>query len=465
MKKWFEAGFVLAMLVLSGCIEQDVRITLNADGSGRIVVERNLSEMESGFLVGEGEYLPEFKAMSVERSLEDAEDTPFGKVERSVYTFANLAEALPELENAIPMMPRFMIRDGRLVVFIRHEMNEHHGFRQTDKTNSFYHLEIEFPVCPESESGQVEGTRFIWSVDHDAVETFLQSEIGTKAFECSIPASAVKLDLSPRLVEYEEVSRPRPRGKKKTKWIQSMDVNVPICGKSWVREGDNASLNIFLPVEQDQLPLCYEKLEVEQLVVDGVEVSPVLKSHPSGVFFGADQWGRPAPGLPVELRFGWDSYMLKAVDRIQVSMLAAQPMRTSTHPLRVEASNPADGRLLFAGHPGKQLGILKINHANNQNAMLKVLTNLQPDQLGMVYLDTDHGLRYAAKGMRWSEGKGLQTNEKELANGLFGDEGGYSVLEVLYPHIPTTAFGLVFELVEEKEMAELVLEKENIDVY
>jgi hypothetical protein len=466
MNKGFMAGLCFALLVLNGCIEQDVKIKLNADGSGQIEVVRNLSKMESGMELLGAEEADGFETMTVKRSVEEVEGAPFQKVERTIYTFTNLAESLPELENAVAMMPRFTIREDRLVVFIRHEMNEYHGFRQTDKTNTFYHLEIEFPAPPMSESGQVEGNRFVWKVDHDALDEFSRSKIGTLAFECSVPSSAIKLDLLPRLVKYDDSSSSPLEQKEKTRWIHSLNVNVPIIAKMGSsREGENATMGMYLPVDQTSLPLCYENLRVEQLVIDGIELAAELKTNPAGVFSGTDQWGRPAPGLPIELRFGWDSNVLKTVDRIRVSVDAAEPTRVSHHSFPVDAAQPETRTLKFSEHAGKQLGVLEIKHVHSQTAMLLALTNLEPDQVSMVYLDTAYGLRYPAKGMRWSEGTGRQSGEKELAIKLFGEEGKYSVLEILYPHVPTPSFGLDVELVEEKKMIELVLEKENVDVY
>ena len=193
MNNWIRAVFVAMLIASTGCIEQEVKIKLNADGSGRIEVVRNLSELESAAILAGETNAIEFQTMTIKRTTGDSETQPSRKVERSVYTFGNLAEALPELENAVPMMPRFTIRGDRLVVFLCHEMNPYHGFSSNDETNSFYRIEIEFPSAPLSDTGIVEGNRVKWSANHDQLTAFQKSEIGTLAFECSVPASAIAL--------------------------------------------------------------------------------------------------------------------------------------------------------------------------------------------------------------------------------------------------------------------------------
>lgn len=464
MRLWINLFLLFVLTGLTGCIEQEVNIKLNADGSGRIEVLRNLSEMESGVLLLGEEEPVEFETLTRERTYLDSTSGSLRKVEHSIYSFDDLAAALPELENEIAMMPRFSVRDDQLVVFLCHEMNPYHGFSSRDETNSFYRLSIEFPAAPESDEGTVAGNRFEWSADHAELTEFQKSDIGTRFFECTVPAAAVNLELRPRLVEYKETSKKLQGMESEPKLISSMSIGIPILQSNPTdREGKNATLDLFIPVDLSALPLSYENLVVEEMVIDGQPVNAELESNPSGVFFGMDQWGRPAPGLPIKLRFGWNSNVLKTIDRIQVAVDAALPTRESNHLLEVESSNPTNDVLHFEGHPGKQLAILEIKHEYGQTAVLTVATNLEASELSMVYLDTLYGLRYPAKGMQWKTGRQVYGTLKEQAEALFGED--YSVVNIYFPHIPVTSFRLECSLIEEKTLTKRILLEEDIHVH
>lgn len=453
--KWLVPAVLLS--VLCGCIEQELHVQLHADGSGRIEVVRNLSEMERGVLLLDEAAPPVFQTMTMQRTIT-------GAVERSVFVFDDLAAALPELENAVAMMPRFALRGDRLVVFRRHEMHPLHGMGSPDETNSFYRLEIEFPAAPTAAVGTVEGNRFVWAANHEELTALQKSEIGTPVFECSLPASAITLDLHPRVVRYQKAPTTRFGKPVEPKRLSALDVRIPVIAPhTSARQGQNGTLEVFLPVDLSDLPLCYENLRLERLVIDGRRVDATLESTPSGVFFGADQWGREAPGLPVKLRFGWNSNVLKTIDALAVSMQAAVPTRLSAHPLPADAASPTNAVLTFAEHAGKRFAVLDIQHAANQTAVLKAATNLDPTELNMVYLDTDYGLRYPAKGMRWQDPAQAYGSDKERAEALFGEEP-HRLLEIHFPHIPVTAFELVCSLVEEKTMTPQTVSMEVLHV-
>jgi len=452
-------------LLLSGCIEQEVKISLRADGSGTVVVERHLSDMESGVLqVAESKPI-EFKTMAMERTYRDCATDPSRKIERSVYTFDHLDEALPELEGVVAMMPRFQIEGDRLVVFLRHEMNPYHGVSSKDQTNAFYNLEIEFPVPPESKMGEVQGNRVVWKADAKRLKELKATDIGTLFFKCSVPASAIQLHLRPRLVVSPDpdstlFGTPRP-----LKRVSTLRVAVPIMGKhQFYSKDQNGSAQFRLPVEPDRLPLSYENLQVEELVIDGRKVKPTLHSLSSGVFFGKDELGQDVPGLPVTVKFGWNFHSLETIDRIRVSMDAAIPAEVSQPALFVDASQPTNSVLQIPGHIGKSIAVVGIDHAKWQSAELTVASNLDPSEVSMVFLDTAYGLRYPAKGMRWIKLEQAYLPNKKEIRAIFGENEPVFIGKILYPHIPTTSFTLVFSIIEKTTTEKLVLQEEEINV-
>ena len=459
-------GLGMLALLLSGCIEQEMKITLRADASGMVVVERRLSGAESGLLQVEVPEPDEFKTMALERTYRDSKIDPSRKIEKSVYTFGNLAESLPELEGVVAMMPRFKMEGDRLVVLLRHEMNPYHGMGSAEETNFFYNLEIDFPVPPKSDMGEVEGNRVVWKADAERLKKLKITDIGTLFFKCSISASAIKLDLRPRQVVPKDPSKSFFQSVKSTNLISSLRVRVPILGKHQFQQNDkNGSIEFHLPIDPTQLPLCYKNLRVEQLIMDGQKVVPLLHSIPSGVFYGKDELGQDVPGLPVTMKFGWNSHALKTIDRIQISMDAAVPTKLSQPVLFVDASHPTNSILLVPDHAEKVIAVMDIDHAKWQSAELTLASNLDPSEISEVYLDTEYGLRHPADGIRWTEIARASPPDKKKAKALFGEDDPIFIGKISYPHIPTTSFTLVFSIVEKTSWERLVLQEENIDVH
>lgn len=461
-------GMGLFGLLLAGCIEQEVKIKLNADGSGSLVLTRYLSDMESGAMLMGEEEPPSFDALTVVRqSVHDAAGQSMRKIQTAEYTFSHLGEALPELESLVPMMPRFCIQENVLNVSVSHEMNPNHGFSSEDQTNAFYHLEIEFPVPPKSETGLVEGNRVVWKADYAQLKAFQKSKIGTGLFECSIPAASIRLNLKPRLVKTENAVLKKLKEQKKVKLISALDLQIPIisAGHRWKKEDSNATLDLYLPVDPGRLPLCYEGLTLGRLTIDGQTVAPELVSESAGVFSGTDAYGKEAPGIPIKFKFGWNAPLLHKIDVVNISMQAAVPTKTSLHSLEVDAGAVTNSILNFPGSSGKRIAALKLDHSFSQTAKLKLVTNLNPTDVSMVYLDTTYGLRYPAKGINWKCGKNIYGKDRSLGEAVFGKDCEFSILELHYPHIPTTSFRLVFSRIEVLEMKELILLEENIDVY
>jgi len=463
IKKWLGLG--LLGILLCSCIEQEVNIKLNADGSGTVSVRRRLSDMEREISLLGKETAPEFKSLTVlQHSIEKNDGEPNEKFEISEYAFTNLAVALPELESIENViLPRFTNRDGQLVVFMRNEMNPYRGSSSNNQTNLFYHLTIDFPVAPQSESGTVEGNRFIWKANHNEITTFRKSDIGTLAFECSIPADAIEMDLQPRLVARKPESTLQ---EKKRKLITALDVRIPIIATDtrWSEEDSNAKMTVALPVDPALFPLCYQELKLENLVIDGQKVEPTLSSETSGVFSGKNQYGQDVPGLPVQFQFAWNTPLLKQIDRIQVSVQAAKPARTSEHTLDVETETVTNAVLAIP--PGKQpdIAVLEVKHAHWQAAVLKLATTLNPMDLSQIYLDTAYGLRYPAQGLNWIPSKKADSTSRKAGEAQFGPSTPFWVVDVYYPHIPTTSFALTFVKTEELLMSETVLTEVKIDV-
>src|SRR6056297_1523958 len=82
--RWLSIG--LLGLLLTGCIQQEVHITLNSDGSGTLVVRRTLSDMESGISMLGEEVPPVFDTLTVIRNFtEKTADTPSRTIQVSEY--------------------------------------------------------------------------------------------------------------------------------------------------------------------------------------------------------------------------------------------------------------------------------------------------------------------------------------------------------------------------------------------
>lgn len=463
IKPWLGLGLI--SLLLCGCIEQEVNIKLNADGSGTLSVKRRLSDLERGILIWGEDPAPEFKSLQrVKHSIESTPGDPLEKFELSHYAFTNLAFALPELETLEHViLPRFMIRDGKLVVFMRNEMNPYRGSSSDNQTNLFYELTIDFPVAPASDTGTVEGNRFSWKADHDQITRFRKSPIGTLAFECSIPADAVNLNLRPRPVAAKAENN---RRENQRKLITELDVRIPIIAtdtRQTVKES-NARMTVALPIDPALFPLCYQDLNLENLMIDGQPLEATLTSETSGVFSGKNQYGQDTPGLPVQFQFCWDRPILKQIDHIQISLQAAKPSRTSEHTFPVKTDEAANATFAIPSAGQPNAAILEVIHSRWQTAVLKLATTLRPTELSQIYLDTDYGLRYPAQGLHCVSSSQAYTNDRKAGEAIFGENIPIWILDVYYPHIPTTSFALTFVKTEDLAMFDTVLTEEKIDV-
>lgn len=453
-------------LLLTGCIEQDLTLKLNADGSGSLKLMRYLSDMENGISMLGEENIPSLHTLTVvSHSVHESTEKPGRQIEEAEYSFSNLAEALPELENLVPLMPRFRIQDDRLTVSVRHEMNKYQGFSSDSDTNAFCNLTIEFPVPPQSESGLIDGNRICWEADSSQIKEFRSSDIGTVLFECSVPADAVRLDLKPRLVEPRDIRLPGMEPDSPN-LISSLYCSIPIVSSepSGIKEDSNTKLDLFLPVDPNLLPLCYENLTIQQLIIDGKNIVPVLGSEPAGVFSGTGPQGQDAAGIPVSLKFGWNSPHLKRIDRIEAVMNAAVPEKTSLHSLHVEDAAPTNSILSFSDNLDERIAVTDMNHSFWQSAKLTFVTTLKPTDISMVWLDTDFGLRFPAKGIAWKSSENMYSYSREQGEKIFGEGVPFYTVDLYYKHIPTTSFDLVFSRVEKLTMKKLVLMEENIDV-
>jgi hypothetical protein len=474
-------------LLLTGCIEQDVKIKLNADGSGTLTVMNycpNLRMCDDPSLIIHSLFAPDtrarilsknetpsFEALNVVRhSIHAVPGAPEREVEEVEFSFSNLGAALPELENLIPLMPRFSIQSNQLTVAVSHEMNEYHGNRSSD-TNFFYHLDIEFPAPPHSKSGVVKENHVSWKADCDQLKAFHESEIGTVLFECSLPADAVQLDLTPRPVkEIKSSARAKPKDKE-SELISRLSVTIPIVSTNPTRlqEDSNAELQLQLSIPSNQVPFYYENLRIEKLVIDELEIMPKLRSKASDLFSGRNKYGREISGFPLDLQFGWNSRQMNNIDQIEASMEIAVPAASNLHKLHIDAAAVTDSVLTISNHPNMRIAGLEIEHAEivltGKMAKITIATTLNPIELGAIYLDTNYGLRYPAKKIIWLDQNRFSiTNHLKIAKTLFGTKTPFRLIEIHFQHIPTTSFDLVFEHVEEVSMKKIVLSEENIHV-
>ena len=103
------------------------------------------------------------------------------------------------------MGPRYAYRDNRFVIFFNREKAEFDGMQAGETIKDAYlNLTIELPAEPSSSNGQVQGKTVSWKFDADDMKKYQEMAMGENLIEASIPSTAIKVDLKPRLVIAKE---------------------------------------------------------------------------------------------------------------------------------------------------------------------------------------------------------------------------------------------------------------------
>jgi hypothetical protein len=474
---------ILLLVYLTGCIQQDLRIVLRPDGSGEYHIKKLTSQIESALIANIPSELRE-KALSEQTGAEEeypsglkresysisqSPDDPAKYVESSVYTFPELGKALPDLENVIKMGPRYAYRDNRFVIFFNREKAEFDGMQIGEEIEDAYlNLTIELPAEPSSSNGEVQGKSVSWKFGSEDMKKYQEMAMGENLVEASIPASAIKVDLKPRLVIAKEK-------KSLTKEVEFeplgfFNARFPIIGDT-ANGQVKASINVNFPVDEFMLPITYKNLKVKSLVIEGKETAADLKSTDEGVFDGKNQWGQETKGFPVQLEFPITNPWIKEVEQLQITMQVNTATEKDKTFYNVKPSESPC--IILPEEPNPILdtvAIIKIE-SGSPSAMwplpgITLLTTTGPANISAFYIDTDYGLRYKANSVQSSLKKSEDYWDNKIKSFLadvFKEEKFYEY-QLGFAKIPNSPFTLMVETAGNQDFKNKTLLLEHIDV-
>ncbi len=474
---------ILLLVYLTGCIQQDLRIVLRSDGSGEYHIRKVTSQIESALIANIPAELRE-KALSEQKGVEEeypgglkrvsyslsqSPDDPAKYVESSVYTFPELGSALPYLENVIEMGPRYAYRDNRFVIFFNREKEEFDGMQAGESIKDAYlNLTIELSAEPSSSNGKVQGNTVSWKFGAEDMEKYQEMAMGENLIEASIPSSAIKVDLRPRLVIAKEKKPLVKDGEFEP--LGSFNARFPIIDGNF-NDQVKASLNVNFPVGEFSLPITYKELKVTALVVDEKETEADLKSKIEGVFDGKNQWGQEAKGFPVQLEFPVTNPWIKEIEKLQITM----QVNTATEKDKTFYNvKPSESPCIILPMESNQnldkVAVLKIE-LGSPSAMwplpaITLLTTTAPSNISAFYIDTDYGLRYKANSVHPSLKKSedyWDNKTKSFLTDIFKEEEFYEY-QLGFTKMPKSPFRLMIETAGSQNFKNMTLLLEHIDV-
>lgn len=488
----FLLGVTVIAVALSGCIRQEVVITLRADGSGSYRVKRYLNEME-GAAVGFAEAVIGKEAMSEGGAeagekmigklrrvdIEDGSDP--GKPENMYkiveYHFKSLGEALVDLENEVVLGPRYTFDGDDLLIFLDREKQEFDGMGDNEDKEMFYHLTINLPVPPKSPKGTVVGNSVSWKFDTAGMKKYQQSAIGTRILEARIPGNAVKLDLSPRLfTEKEDEEKPFPGMKKEEEkssfGLKSFNTRIPIAGKALERSKErNGQLALNFDVPDLEFPVSYEGLILKEVIIGGKKVEAKLESGEKGVVSGKDAWGqKDTPGFPVNISLPVKNPWLEKIDKVSLSVGLSKPTRMTSVPLVFSGTGKPYPRSEQEHAVLKRILVTNVDSGSSAGMLggptIELFVEGDHGSILNVYMDTRYGLRYRAERVSWSKKNpgNLYGESKEIATAFFGEKFSLQQGTFSFRTIPAGPFTIILECVLEKGVKTVPLVMENIDV-
>lgn len=326
---------------------------------------------------------------------------------------------------------------------------------------------IELPVEPISSNGQVEGKVVKWKFNAEDLKKYQKMGIGENLIEVIIPASAIKIDLTPRFVEKKK----KLKHEEEFQPLVFYSARFPIVGDTTNQKPVLATLQVMFPVDKFSLPISYKDLEIISLMVQGKEVKAELKSESLGVFNGTDAWGQEAKGFPVNLEFPVNDPWLNKIDLLKVGLRVNAIEKSQ----RTIFDIPIDGlpRLVFPDQPNlllDKVAISKIELGSSSavwpTPSITLLMPTKPNIISAVFLDTDYGLRYKAENIKATL---KQKNDfwdgalKKFVDDFFGDQKVYEY-EIGFTKIPKSPFKLIVETIDKAEFQKHELTLEYIDV-
>ena len=476
-------AFILLLVYLTGCIQQDLRIVLRPDGSGEYHIRKVTSQIESALIANVPAELRE-KALSEQKGVEEeypgglkrvsynisqSPDDPAKYVESSVYTFPELGRAFPDLENVIEMGPRYAYRDDRFVIFFNREKEEFDGMKLGETVkDAWLNLTIELPAEPSSSNGQVNGKTVSWKFNAEDMKKYQEMAMGENLIEASIPSSAINVDLTPRLVVAKERKTLVKDGKFEP--LGFFNARFPIIG-DMANEQVKASLNVNFPVDSFNMPVTFKDLTVTSLIAEGKEIEAEIKSKTEGVFDGKNQWGQETDGFPVQLELPVANPWIKEIEKVQITMqvnTAEEKSKTFYHV--IPSKSPS---IILPEEPNQILdtvAIIKIE-LGSPSAMwplpgITLLTTTEPGNISAFYIDTDYGLRYKANSVQSSRKKSEDYWDNKIKTFLadvFKEEEFYEYA-MGFAKMSNSPFTLVIETASKQDFKTRTLLLEHIDV-
>jgi len=474
--------FVVLLCVafgLCGCIKQDLDVKLNADGSGVIVLKRQISDHEQmlKFIEEDPSKLPKFKYLSLSEKVEKRDGMDW---RISTYNFKKLGEALPELEHEIPMIPRFTVRGDKFVMFLNRERGNNEGFRIEDKEfdELFYNLSVTFPSRATSAKGKVSGKTVSWKFNAGNLKNFKSLNIGEPILKAEIAASSISADIKPRQVG--EPVRKLGNGtggltggmnfaKASAEPLISFDAKIPIFGEHHKsKDGLNGTITVNFSVDSLPVPFSYKELKLTSLVIDGKKIKSSIYGSTYGVYTGTDKWGRKLTAFPVKIRFDAQDVWAKKIDELAISLKVEEATKTMKHFIAVSKESISTVQT-FADK--KKLIVTKVAHGSSTAAYpaasISLISDCEPTTILGVHLDSDHGLRFAMNVLKWEKKKINQIWDKDTKAGatkLVGKDGFVYVASLGLDNIPPPPFDLMIEVIEEKLSVEKNFKLEAINV-
>ena len=465
--------YLILFLFLSSCLQQELKIVLNSDGSGEYHIKKEMSK-ELSTIVGmfpdelkkgaqknnakEKQLLGGVKLI-VNKSYTNPDDVT-NLIEEQIYTFSNLGEALPVLEDLVEMGPRYKYENGKFMVFRNREVDEWTQFSDDERMkDAYFDLSIQFPQKPESVNGTVASNTVSWKFDAKFLKKYKKMEIGQNIIEASVPAGAIKTDISPRLVTVPDNYK-----KKEYKTLHRFSANIPIVGQKYSNSG--ASLSVFFNIENIEIPFSYKDLKITKMLIDGTQISPEIKSDTSGVFDGNNDISDKLKGFPLSANFPAQNPWMKNIDILQATLDIGKVLKSNE--ITYVINDETTPIILSEMNSTYVISLTDLNLKSSLLASpsIELISNYKPNMIKSFYIDTDYGLRYKNIIYRQQKlaDKNFYNNTKtKFVNEHFPSKDAY-FYEIGFTKIPKPPFNLVIEIIEKQSYKPVTLTLENLSV-
>ncbi len=473
MKK---GSLILTLLfLLTGCLQQELKIVLNSDGSGEYHIKKEMGK-ELSQIIG---LVPEDMIEQIQKEPMKTQelgggvkltndkgykdpDDPSKFIEEKIYTFSNLGEALPVLEDLIDMGPRYRYENGKFIIFRDREVEEWTQFSDDKRMkDAYFNLTIVLPQKPLSTNGTVNGNTVSWNFDAEFLKKYKEMEIGQNIIKATLPAAAVKTDIRPRLISSSNTKTNLTHKKKTTehKPLESFSAYIPVVGNKYSNSTD-AKLSVYFDVKNIDVPFSYKDLKVNKMLIEGEEVKAKLTSDSSG-FFAENK-----KGFPLSLSFPAKNPWISNIDLIKATLSVGKILKSNAITIVINTDSvPA---IISKDSSPDKIALTDFNFKSFifGNPHLELVSSYEPNMIKSFYLDTNYGLRYKTthfnhyklKDKKYYDGDKIKFNEEN-----FPDQNAY-VYEIGFTKIPKPPFNLVTEIIEKQSFEPLTLSLENLGV-